>query len=45
MDAAYARRLLEVAEAGVEVLAVRIRHTPAAMEAGDLRPLDLTSRL
>jgi sugar fermentation stimulation protein A len=41
VDPAYARRLVEVAAAGVEVLAVRIRHTATAMQAGELLPVDL----
>jgi hypothetical protein len=32
---------VEVAAAGVAVLAVRIRHTATAMEAAELLPLDL----
>ena len=38
IDGAYARRLTEVVAAGVEVLAVRIRHFPERMEvSGELR--------
>jgi sugar fermentation stimulation protein A len=41
IDPVYARRLLEVVDAGVEALAVRIRHTCDGMEAGECVRLDL----
>lgn len=41
VDPAYGRRLLEVVEAGVEALAVRLVHTAEGIEAGALVPLDL----
>jgi len=41
IDPAYAKRLLEVVAAGVEILAVRIRHTPDGMETGDTLAVDL----
>jgi sugar fermentation stimulation protein A len=41
IDPGYARRLQEVAAAGVEVLAVRIRHTRDGLEAGGSVPVDL----
>ncbi len=41
VDPDYSRRLAEVAERGVEVLAVRVRHTPDGMAADGLVPLDL----
>lgn len=43
VDPRYGRRLLEVVELGVEVLAVRLVHGPGTIEAGDLLPLDLDS--
>jgi sugar fermentation stimulation protein A len=43
IDPAYARRLREVAGAGVELLAVRIEHGPGWMRAGALLPVDLGS--
>ncbi len=42
IDSAYAERLVAAAKAGVEVLAVRIRHTETHLEVGDGLPLDLT---
>jgi len=42
IDPAYAERLAAVAEAGVEVLAVRIRHTETHLEVGEELPMDLT---
>lgn len=42
IDPAYAERLAAVAEAGVEVLAVRIRHTETRLEVGEGLPVDLT---
>lgn len=41
VDPAYGMRLREVIAAGVEALAVRVRHTPEGMEAGECLPLDL----
>lgn len=41
IDPAYGARLLEVVAAGVEVLAVRIRHTAEGMETGDALVLSL----
>jgi sugar fermentation stimulation protein A len=41
MDPAYAARLREVAAAGVELLALRILHTPRAMSVGPSLPVDL----
>ena len=41
IDPAYAERLLDVVEAGVEALAVRIRHAADGMEAGECLPLYL----
>jgi sugar fermentation stimulation protein A len=41
IDPLYGERLQQVAAAGVEVLAVRIRHTPDGMEAADCVPTDL----
>jgi sugar fermentation stimulation protein A len=40
IDPDYGNRLVAVAEAGVEVLAVRIRHTPDGMLVGGALPLD-----
>ena len=40
-DPAYAERLLAVTEAGVEALAVRVRHGDRVMEAAASVPLDL----
>lgn len=42
IDSAYSERLVEVAETGVEVLAVRIRHTGTGLEVGEGLPVDLT---
>jgi len=42
IDPAYAERLAAVAEAGVEVLAVRIRHMQTRLEVGEELPVDLT---
>lgn len=42
IDPAYAERLAAVVEAGVEVLAVRIRHTETHLEVGAELPVDLT---
>ena len=41
VDPDYARRLREVAGAGVEVLAVRIEHGPQWMRAGAMLPVEL----
>lgn len=41
VDPAYSRRLLEVVEAGVEALAVRLVHTADGIETGGLLPVDL----
>ena len=41
IDPAYARRLQQVVAAGVEALAVRIRHLPCEQLAGGLVPLRL----
>ena len=35
IDPAYAARLLEAAQEGVEILAVRVRHLPQAMVLGE----------
>ena len=43
IDPAYSTRLLEVAAAGVEVLAVRIQHTADGMNVGDMLALELES--
>jgi sugar fermentation stimulation protein A len=42
IDPDYGRRLAEVAELGVEVLAVRLRHTRDGLEVGAEVPIDLT---
>jgi len=42
IDTAYAGRLAAAAQAGVEVLAVRIRHTETQLEVGEELPVDLT---
>ncbi|WP_133512166.1 DNA/RNA nuclease SfsA [Candidatus Thiosymbion oneisti] len=42
IDPAYTERLTAAAEAGVEVLAVRIRHTETHLEVGEGLPVDLT---
>jgi len=42
IDPAYSRRLTQVAEGGVEVLAVRIRHTDSGLEVAEDVPVDLT---
>ncbi len=42
IDPAYGRRLREVAELGVEVLAVRIRHDGEGLWTGPLLPVDLS---
>jgi sugar fermentation stimulation protein A len=41
VDPRYAHRLLEVVAAGVQVLAVRLVHTPQGIQVGDLLPVDL----
>ena len=41
VDPVYARRLAEVAALGVEVLAVRLRHTQDGLEVGDGVAVDL----
>lgn len=41
IDSAYAERLAAAAAAGVEVLAVRLRHLPGAIETGELLPVEL----
>jgi sugar fermentation stimulation protein A len=41
IDGAYARRLLEVVEGGVEALAVRLVHSAEGIDAGELLPVDL----
>jgi sugar fermentation stimulation protein A len=41
LDPAYGRRLAQAAAQGVEVLAVRLRHTPDALEVGAQVPVDL----
>ncbi|MEA3274388.1 MAG: DNA/RNA nuclease SfsA [Pseudomonadota bacterium] len=43
IDPAYSTRLIEVAAAGVEVLAVRVRHTEQGLEVGESLPLDLSA--
>jgi sugar fermentation stimulation protein A len=43
VDPGYARRLVEVAALGVEVLAVRLRHTADAVEVAEPVPVDLAS--
>jgi sugar fermentation stimulation protein A len=45
VDPGYAMRLVEVAAAGVEVLAVRIRHTADGMEVDGTLPLELANTL
>jgi len=40
VDSAYAERLVAVVEAGVEVLAVRIRHTETHLEVAEGLPVD-----
>ena len=40
IDPDYARRLEEVAALGVEVLAVRLRHTPTAIEVAGVASYD-----
>lgn len=42
IDPAYAERLVEVAQAGVEVLAVCLLHTAVGLETTDALPVDLT---
>jgi sugar fermentation stimulation protein A len=42
IDPLYAARLAAVAQAGVEVLAIRIRHTESGLEASGNVPIDLT---
>jgi len=42
IDSAYAERLAAAAEAGVEVLAVRIRHTETHLKVAEELPVDLT---
>jgi sugar fermentation stimulation protein A len=42
IDPRYCERLRQVASAGVEVLAVRIRHTAEGMVVGDCLPTDLS---
>jgi sugar fermentation stimulation protein A len=44
IDPAYAERLAEVAARGVEVLAVRLVHTPSGIEVGDGLPVDVGRR-
>jgi sugar fermentation stimulation protein A len=44
IDPAYGERLVEAHRAGVEVIAVRIRHTAQGMEAADCLPVDLSGR-
>jgi len=44
VDPTYARRLREVVELGVEVLALRIRHTAEGMEGGEMVPVELGTR-
>jgi sugar fermentation stimulation protein A len=41
IDPGYAERLVEVAAAGVEILAIRIRHTADGMEVGDAVTVEL----
>jgi sugar fermentation stimulation protein A len=41
VDPAYGRRLVEVSALGVEILAVRLRHTEDGLEVGEGVPLDL----
>jgi sugar fermentation stimulation protein A len=41
IDPAYGTRLVEVVDTGVEILAVRIRHTDTGIEAGESLPIDL----
>jgi sugar fermentation stimulation protein A len=43
IDPGYAQRLAEVAAAGVEVLAVRVRHRDQTVETGGLVPVDLSA--
>ncbi len=42
IDPAYAEGLVTAAESGVEVLAVRIRHTETGLEVAEQLPVDLT---
>jgi sugar fermentation stimulation protein A len=42
VDPAYGERLVEVSLAGVEVIAVRIRHNPQGMEVDDRLPVELS---
>ena len=42
IDPAYAGCLIEVVDAGVEVLAVRVRHMGTCLEVADNLPVDLT---
>jgi len=42
IDPAYCERLVEVVETGVELLAVRIRHTAQGMEVGECLRVDLS---
>jgi sugar fermentation stimulation protein A len=42
IDPGYGRRLREVADAGVEVLAVRLRHGPRRIDVGEGVAVDLT---
>ncbi len=45
VDPAYASRLREVVERGVEVLALRIHHTAKGMEGGEMVPVKLGTRI
>lgn len=45
IDPVYARGLVEVVTAGVEVLAVRVRHTDHGLEAAESLPVDLAAAL
>ena len=42
VDPAYAQRLVEVGEQGVEILAIRIEHYPEGMQTGECLPILLS---
>jgi sugar fermentation stimulation protein A len=44
IDPGYGERLAEAAAGGVEILTVRIHHTPEGMDIGELLPVDLKAR-
>jgi DNA-binding sugar fermentation-stimulating protein len=41
IDPAYGEALCEASAAGVELLAVRLRHLPSAIVTGELLPVEL----